>query len=167
MKQPVPEISIRVAEPRDAEAICHVLCACYDGFIRSDGFEAEVVERLKRLRGSLPCVRNEIAKDEVFVAEAVGTIAGIASVHGNEIARLYVAPEQQRRAVGTHLFNYAETRIRVNGSASLTLGAVGHSMIPFYEKLGMRVVGEKKNVNGPCAGMTTTIMAKQLTGDEC
>ncbi|GMV94036.1 MAG: hypothetical protein AMXMBFR82_38140 [Candidatus Hydrogenedentota bacterium] len=144
-----------------------MLCACYEGFIDSDGFAKHVVERLKKSRGSAACVRDEIAEGGVFVAVVEVRIAGVVSVHGNEIARLYVAPEQQRRGVGTLLFNYAETRIRANGFTYLTLGAVGHSMIPFYEKLGMRVVGEKKNVNGPCAGIMTTIMAKQLTGDEC
>ncbi|MCL4694595.1 MAG: GNAT family N-acetyltransferase [Candidatus Hydrogenedentes bacterium] len=166
MKQPDPVISIRVAELRDAEEISHVLCACYEGFIRSDGFEEEVVEQLKQVRGSLPCIRDEIAEGGVFVAEVEGRVAGIVSVHGNEIARLYVAPKHQRCGVGTRLFNCAETCIRASGFAHLTLGAAGRSMLPFYEKLGMCFVREKKIVAGPCAGMTVTILEKQLMGDD-
>jgi putative acetyltransferase len=45
---------------------------------------------------------------DLWVAELEGRVAGVLALEGNEIDRLYVAPEAQRRRVGTTLLEHAK-----------------------------------------------------------
>ncbi|MCC6699855.1 MAG: GNAT family N-acetyltransferase [Candidatus Hydrogenedentes bacterium] len=151
---------VRRATAQDAEGLCHLLCACYEDFARTDDFSRDVVEALKETRGSLACVLEDIATQHVFVAEGESRIKGMVSVRGNEITRLYVCPQYQRMGLGSLLFTFAEAFAREGGHLRLFLGAAGRSMLPFYVKMGMRIDHERKIASGPCAGMTVLVLVK-------
>jgi ribosomal protein S18 acetylase RimI-like enzyme len=155
-------MSIRQATLDDAEAISRIVCLCYEGFGRTDDYAEDVIIELKKLRGSLECIREHIVNEEVFVADDDGCIRGMVSVKDNEITKLYVAPSCQRLGIGTQLFTYAERFVQTCGYRSMFLGVATEAALPFYEKMGMRIARQRTIDCGPCVGMTSWILEKVL-----
>ena len=120
----------------------------------------------------------------------VGWIGAIRTYsHGWEIHPLVVAPDRQRRGIGSALLAALEARARREGVLTLFLGSdddyggtnlFGQSLFPdvlvraatveatsrghaltFYRKHGYRVVGALPDVNG--AGRPDIMLAKRLT----
>ena len=157
---------IRQATRDDAEAISGIVCRCYDGFRQTDGWSKELVRALRRERGSPDCIRGLIEDEAVFVAHDGPAVLGVVSVKDNELTKLYVDPDHQRRGVGRRLFTHAEAVIRRRGFAGMFLGAAVRSSLPFYEKMGMRIRQTRRIDRGPSIGMTTTILEKALAGEQ-
>ena len=155
-------IDIRAGRQADAERISAIVCRCYEGFGETGGWSSRVVAEVKQLRGAVECIRDLIRDESVFVAEARATILGIVSVKDNEITKLFVDPDHQRRGIGGRLFAHAESVVRNCGFSTLFLGAAVETPIPFYEKMGMRVVRRRTIDRGPCQGMASTILEKAL-----
>ena len=162
MEPSADRIQVRRATTNDAKKVSCLLCACYEDFGRTDSFSHDVVEGLKKTRGSVACVRDDISCQDVFVAEGGGRIKGMVSVRDNEITRLYIDPAFQRKGLGRALFSYAESILRDGGHTRLSLGAAGRSMLPFYKKMGMRFTGERRIESGVCAGMTVVLLEKDI-----
>ena len=92
---------IRSAEAGDAEAIARIFRAS----------RAEAMPWLPVLHDpddELEHFRGRVEKDEVFVVERGGEVAGFAILNGDELDALYVAPEHQRTGVGAALFRHAQ-----------------------------------------------------------
>ncbi|MEO8182581.1 MAG: GNAT family N-acetyltransferase [Deltaproteobacteria bacterium] len=60
-----------------------------------------------------------VTSRDLWVAELGSRVAGVLALEGDEIDRLYVAPEAQRRLVGTALLEYAKA-LRPNGLTLVT-----------------------------------------------
>src|SRR6185436_2028842 len=74
---------------------------------------------------------------DLWVAELGGRVAGVLALVGDEIDRLYIAPEAQHRLVGTALLEHAKA-LHPNG---LTLVTHQRNTVAcrFYERHGFEV----------------------------
>jgi GNAT superfamily N-acetyltransferase len=157
---------IREAKLEDAETVSEIVCLCYQGFGDTGDYPNEVIIELKRSRGSATCIRELIADEGVFVADDKGRIKGVVSVKDNEITKLFVHPNYQRRGIGKQLFAHAESFIRDHGHQDLFLGAAVRTALPFYERMGMRITRERTIDRGPCLGMTSIVLEKRLGAEQ-
>jgi GNAT superfamily N-acetyltransferase len=107
---------------------------------------ADVIGRLARLRA---------AGDDAFVAEASGSIVGLASVHSRavlhgalpvaQLTALVVPPEMRGRGVGRALVYVAEQWARERGADRLVVTTALHRADAplFYERLGFEHTGRR------------------------
>lgn len=85
--------------------------------MRPDELEEVTDAWYRSFIGSIAYMRPEQLQSEdaykgfldLWVAEFEGRVAGVLALEGNEIDRLYVAPEAQRRHIGTALLEHAKT----------------------------------------------------------
>jgi ribosomal protein S18 acetylase RimI-like enzyme len=97
------DITIRPATPDDADAVARLFIRSFAllTFLPTLHTDAETYDFI---------VRSVMPQDEVFVAEAGGTIAGfVAMAHGDFVEHLYVDPAFLRRGVGSALIRQAKT----------------------------------------------------------
>jgi len=153
---------IRGATLEDAEPVSRIVCLCYEGFGRTDGFPGDVIAELRERRGSAECIRELISDEDVFVAEDEGGVRGVVSVKANEITRLFVDPSCRRRGIGRELFAHAESFMLGHGHREMFLFAAARTPLPFYERMGMRIARERTIDCGPCIGMMSTVLEKAL-----
>ena len=101
-----------------------------------------------------------------WVAEDGDRLAGmlVVAVHGGnlEVHMIFVEPDRTRSGVGRALWAHAEARARELGLATLTLDADPNA-VPFYERMGMRVVGESPS--GSIPGRMLPRMEKRLAAN--
>ncbi len=87
---------------------------------------------------------DAIAIRETWVADIDGTLAGLVRVRVEgdeaEVWDLFVAPEMMGRGVGRALWDHAVTVARGAGATSMRVEADPNA-VPFYERMGARVVG--------------------------
>ena len=104
-----------------------------------------------------------IAAGNVWVAEADGAVVGLLELilegGSAEIRMIFVEPVWVRSGVGRVLWAHAETHALAFGADSLELDADPNAM-PFYERMGMRQVGESPS--GSIPERTLPRMAKRL-----
>lgn len=104
-----------------------------------------------------------IEAGEVWVAEDGTGLAGILEVvpegRKAEIRLIFVAPERIGRGVGAALWRHAEARARALGADRIELDADPNA-VPFYERMGMRIVGESPS--GSIPGRVLPRMRKVL-----
>ena len=97
-----------------------------------------------------------IERDEVFVAELDGEVAGFAVVLiGDEVAELdglFVEPEHWRKGVGAALVDVATHEARKRGMALMV--TANPSAREFYEKCGFTVEGEAQTRFWPALRMS-------------
>ena len=97
-----------------------------------------------------------IERDEVFVAEIDGEVAGLAVLFiGDEEAELdglFVEPEHWRKGVGTALVDVATHEARKRGLALMVTANL--SAREFYEKCGFVVEGNAQTRFGPALRMS-------------
>ena len=102
------KISIRKAQPEDAEAICHVHVASVQTLCVNDytpeQIEAWVGKVTPEGRRNAIEKRSEI----MFVADNRGTIAGFSSLFENEVRAVHVHPDYVRQGVGKLLLEAVE-----------------------------------------------------------
>lgn len=121
----------------------------------------EQVEFLVSRRGSRETVRRESRAEQYVVADDGTRLNGVVSVAGDRITKLYVRPSSHGTGVGRELYEAAESLIASHGHRRVTLGAFP-SAVPFYESMGLRVVGRKR-AKGELFGVVITLMEKHLT----
>ena len=150
------DIRYRVATPTDAAAVAEVLVASWkesfvgivpDSFL--DGLTVEAqTERLRtRLSGGDKAYR-------MFVAESSDDrIVGFADTgtprddlgYDVELYSIFLLHELQGKGIGGRLFNMIKQFVLEQGKSSMYLRALEQSPYrPFYEKMGMRLVGKKQ-----------------------
>ena len=81
-------------------------------------------------------------KREMYVYEHSGRIAGTISLGDNTIYGFFVAPDMQRRGIGTKLLKWVERRAREKGRRTLRVGA-SITAINFYRKHGYKTIRQE------------------------
>jgi GNAT superfamily N-acetyltransferase len=128
----VPALSLRRAEPKDADAIADV-------FLAARKASMPYLPDLHSDDDTRSWIRDVVlARDEVWVAAAGDRIDGFLVVHGDVLEHLYVAPRLHGGGVGSALFAKAK-QLRPQG---FRLWVFQRNMQArgFYEARGMRVV---------------------------
>jgi GNAT superfamily N-acetyltransferase len=104
-----------------------------------------------------------IAGGQVWVAETGNRIVGMLEIVPEglaaELRMIFVEPDAMRAGVGRSLWRHAEAEARALGAERLELDADPHA-VPFYERMGMRIVGESPS--GSIPGRMLPRMAKSL-----
>ena len=79
-----------------------------------------------------------IARDEGSALPFVGTIGLLLGAKSSGIRRLFVAPSERRRGIGTTLVNLCCRKAKDHGSETLglSLGAGNEEAMEFYKRLG-------------------------------
>ncbi len=117
-------------------------------------------EFLVSTRGSPETLARESQHEKYVIAHDGDDITGVVSVSDGKITKLYVRPSLIRRGIGSELYMVAESMIAAAGHRGVSLVAFP-SAVPFYEKMGLHVVGQKEAV-GPLSGLTVALMEKQF-----
>src|SRR5688572_25238021 len=127
---------LRPARPQDADALAGILRAAMRGAMPSLP-ELHTPDDDRRFLGEVV-----LPEQEVWVAEADGVVAGFTALGTREgvefMEHLYVAPEHQRRGIGTALMEKAKAR-RPTGFR-LWVFQRNAGARDFYERHGFRVV---------------------------
>ena len=95
---------------------------------------------------------EQLANDDIFVAELGGRVAGFAALVGGELDGLFVEPELWRRGIGKALVEEAAHKARRRG-LSMTVVA-GPNARPFYEACGFSVEADEATRFGPAFRMS-------------
>ena len=107
----------------------------------------EIVELLDGL--DLDELRAMVKHPQLFVAETDGLIVGCASRRGKHLRHLYVAPDSQRRGLGSRLVRHAESDFQDRTSAAeLHVGSVLYAR-GFCERLGYELVTKERPGSEP------------------
>lgn len=56
-------------------------------------------------------IREALAREDIYFAVVQGEIVGTGSVRGNEICRLFILPEHQKKGYGSRLMDLLEDRV--------------------------------------------------------
>lgn len=154
-------VTVRHADPGDAEAICGVHVAAISA-VESPAYDDDQVLAW----ASSPTPEQYPIEDDgspVFVAEADGDVVGFAELDAGEAAveKVYVHPGHAGDGVGTALLSRVESAAADRGLAELSVVS-SLNAVPFYEAVGYEQVGETaKTVAGdvefPCAVFERTL----------
>jgi GNAT superfamily N-acetyltransferase len=141
--RPMTGVSVRPAEPQDAEVAIEVVRDSITRLCVAD-HESDPVTLASWLRNKTveTFVRWIASADNhIVVAELDSVIGGVASLHASgEIQLCYVAPSRQRVGVGTALLGALEAVARARGLHQVVLkSTVGARS--FYEHSGYRPSG--------------------------
>ena len=116
----------------------------------------EYREQLEAAPDAIELPIEFIERDEVFVAEHDGEVAGFAVLFvGDEEAELdglFVDPKHWRKGVGAALVDFATHEARKRGLALMVTANI--SSREFYEKCGFAVEGEAQTRFGPALRMS-------------
>jgi putative acetyltransferase len=147
------EIVIREMRPEDARAFLEVHHAAVRDAAAND-YPAEVIDAWAPAQitdEAVAFVRANPEGEIGLIAEIGGRIVGVAAlvVTNAELRACYVAPEANRRGVGSALIRKLEHVARERGLAFLELDS-SVTAAPFYESLGyeIRELGEHVLANG-------------------
>jgi len=140
--------------------VSELLCESYAALGKQEGLSADQTHYLCSQRGSEACVRRESACQRYVVAREDRCIIGMVAVAGDTVAKLFVSPNRSRQGVGSSLYKAAESMILEGGHSRVWLGAFP-TAVPFYERMGLSVVGERA-LRGPLAGRRVVLMEKKL-----
>lgn len=154
-------VTIRPAEPDDAEAICGVHVAAI-GAVESPAYDDDQMLAW----ASSPTPDRYPVDDEgspLFVAEADDEVAGFAELDAGEAAveKVYVHPDHAGASVGTALLDRVAAAAEDRGLDGLSVVA-SLNAVPFFEAAGYRQVDEtEKTIAGsvafPCAVLETEL----------
>jgi GNAT superfamily N-acetyltransferase len=138
---------IRVAEVGDIEAVAALRYMALSAHAPSAYSSREVGELLESLDGDeLPAM---VRGRKLFVAENDGLIVGCAGWRGQHLRHVYVAPDSERRGLGTALVAHAESDFRDRRSATeIHVASVLYART-FYEKLGYELVTTERSGSEP------------------
>jgi len=154
-------VQIQEMTEDDHHRVSEILCSCYGWLAEREGFTGEQLQFLLSERGSVETVRQESKSQTYLVAFNDRTLVGVVAVKGNEITRLYVEPEYHHQGIGRMLLEEAENVIRRIGLEEVTFGA-RETAVPFYEAMGMTVVGHKAHRAQVFARREVVLMKKSL-----
>ncbi len=141
-------ISVRKMKEEEIPRVSELLCACYRWIAPKEGFTDDELKGLLEFRGSRETVRKESQQELYLVACKRKLIVGMVALRDNEITKFYVDPEYHRQGIGAVLFRASEQIIRKKSYADMFLYAIGTTPIPFYQAMGMSLVGHKKGHSG-------------------
>lgn len=151
--------------PADIPEVSRVVCASFSWAGEREGRSLEEIDSYVCSRGSEDGIRAQCDDYSFWVATIDGRICGTIAIQGAEITKLYVDPVVHGRKVGRKLFELAERIVVKEGYSALTAWAAFDSAIPFYEAMGMSVMGRKFDILGRSQGGNAVLMKKQLGQD--
>lgn len=157
------DVSIRDMREEDCAAVSDMVCASFREAAIHNGFAEDEIKAYFVNRGAEQAIRDQFREYRCWVACSAGTIIAMVAVKGNEITKLYVAPNHSRRGIGARLFRAAEKVIADSGHSELVVCAHFDSTIAFYEAMGMSTVGRRSTVLGRVPGRDPMILRKVLT----
>ena len=144
-------VTISVATERDVEQIFRLQYLCFQSEAALYGNY-----RIDPLVQPLDSVREEVAKDCVFVArlgdEVVGSVRGALTDDGAAaIGKLCVHPRLQGHGIGARLLRAAESALAEQHGAKRFRLHTGHRSegnLRLYRKVGYQTVGTSKGEDG-------------------
>ncbi|MET9159801.1 GNAT family N-acetyltransferase [Streptomyces parvulus] len=144
-------VTISAASARDAEQIFRLQYLCFQSEAALYGNY-----RIDPLVQTLDSVRDEVARDCVFVArlgdEVVGSVRGRVSEDGAAaIGKLCVHPRLQGHGIGARLLRAAEAALADERGAKRFRLHTGHrseSGLRLYRRVGYRTVGTAEGADG-------------------
>lgn len=148
------DCEIRPAHEQDADAISHLIIATLHTSNAQD-YPAAVIAQVRQ-NFSPPAVRQLLSKRQVWVAQAAGEIVGTASLDGQVVRSVFVAPERQGQGVGRQLMAELERQALGAGITQLTVPS-SLTAEGFYANLGFRTLREQYH-----GEERTLIMQRQL-----
>jgi predicted N-acetyltransferase YhbS len=151
---------VRRATEADDHAISDIICEGYRFLAGPDGITDEQLAGLVRAH-SVARAAEIRALWECFVAEKDGQVVGMIAFSEDEIQNLWVRPHFHRRGTGSALFRVAEAAIQETGQPRMRVHTTGYGT-PFYEAMGMTIVGKRRIDIGPMVGGETTVLEKRL-----
>jgi len=161
VKKPLQEISVRKANPEDAEAICHVHVASVRTLYVNDYTPDQIEAWVGKLTPEGH--RNAIEKmgEIMFVAANRGTITGFSSLFENEVRAVYVHPDYVRQGVGKLLLKAVEKEAVSQHIEKLQLSALTNAQ-SFYQACGYKVVEHSFHTLGSGVQVPCVYMEKSL-----
>lgn len=160
MSRPVTT-DVREATDDDALAVSGVILKALRQ-INAKDYSPEIIERVEA-SFSPSAVLNLLKQRKVFVALHDQQIVGTASLDGNAVRTMFVAPDVQRRGIGRRLMEAVEAAARISRVKVLVVPS-SVTAEQFYARLGFQTVrdsfhGEERTVimertltnPGPCA----------------
>ncbi len=141
-------VSVRKMNEEEISQVSELLCVCYRWLAQKEGFTDDELKGLLEFRGSRETVRKESQQELYLVACKRELVVGMVALRDNEITKFYVDPEHHCQGIGAALFRASEQIIRNKGYSEMTLFAIGTTPIPFYQAMGMSVVGHKQGRSG-------------------
>lgn len=129
----------------DIEKVSDLLCSCYRWLANVEKYNEDELNFLLTQRGAVETVKRESAVERYYVAAEDDRIIGMVSIKDSHITKLYVHPDCHGRGIGKKMFNIAKDEIIKSGFHGMNAVAIGESAVPFYERMGMKIVGRKKS----------------------
>ncbi|MBP5060177.1 GNAT family N-acetyltransferase [Pseudomonas chlororaphis] len=134
------DCEIRPAHEQDANAISRLIIAALQTSNAQD-YPAAVIAQVRQ-NFSPPAVRQLLSKRQVWVAQAAGEIIGTASLDGQVVRSVFVAPERQGQGVGRQLMAELEHQALGAGITQLTVPS-SITAEGFYTNLGFHTLREQ------------------------
>ncbi|WP_028682757.1 GNAT family N-acetyltransferase [Pseudomonas chlororaphis] len=148
------DCEIRPANEQDADAISRLIIAALQTSNAQD-YPATVIAQVRQ-NFSPHAVRQLLSKRQVFVAQAADEIVGTASLDGQVVRSVFVAPERQGQGVGRQLMAELERQALGAGITQLTVPS-SITAEGFYTNLGFHTL--RKQYHGE---ERTLIMQREL-----
>jgi len=147
----------------DLDEVSALLRSCFNWLADREGFTPAQRAFLTGERSSVATVREESrTRPHLISRDDGGTLLGVAAIHENGLARLYVDPRFHGQRVGTKLFDAAEEMIRDAGFSEMTVGALVESAAAFYRARGMHEIGREVYEPEIFLGREVVLLAKAL-----
>ncbi|AZE41893.1 Acetyltransferase, GNAT family [Pseudomonas chlororaphis subsp. aureofaciens] len=134
------DCEIRPAHEQDADAISRLIIAALQTSNAQD-YPSTVIAQVRQ-NFSPPAVRQLLSKRQVWVAQAAGEIVGTASLDGQVVRSVFVAPERQGQGVGRQLMAELERQALGVGITQLTVPS-SITAEGFYTNLGFHTLREQ------------------------
>jgi L-amino acid N-acyltransferase YncA len=157
------QVTCRLAEPRDVEALAEIHVAAYEahnrGVMPDEVLDSRTVEVRRRMWADL--LENPRPGHIVTVAELDGEVVGFATAEPSwyedhdpakviDLSRIYLRPGFEGHRVGAALYDDQERRWLEAGMEAVT-GQIAENnelSIRFFEKRGWRFDGHERRVEG-------------------
>ena len=149
---------IREMSQADIQQVSDLLCESTRCLAAREGFSSCQLNDMIQNRCSVESLAKQYELYQIHVYIDSPNVLGMVAVHGNELAKLYVRPDNHRQGIGRALFSFAEELINAEHT-EMYLGAFP-SAVPFYEEMGMFMKEWKTIDCGPLKGTRQPIMAK-------
>lgn len=107
----------------------------------SGDYDIEVISNLMK-SFSPENLRMTLRKREMFMFEEQNEILGTIGLEGSKVHDFFVAPDRQKRGVGSALLSFVEARAKENGVRNLYLAA-SLTAVRFYKKKDYETTGEE------------------------
>jgi GNAT superfamily N-acetyltransferase len=149
-------ITIRQMTEQDDIVVSRIVSDCFRLIADPDGFTPDQLDRMLSERGSPENMKIYREKFTCYVAEIDSVVVGFVAFSPGEIEELFVHPNCHRKGIATALFKKTELECR---GPVISVNTTGYGK-PFYESMGMRVVGRIDVTFGPLEGKELIRMEK-------